>query len=99
MGTKLFVSEITIKFFNNGRKAEQYRFYQEHSSVYERIKPFNITSHYLLLLLSSSSSSSFLSPLCRVFAVIHLKQTVSRVYSFAAVLYLQFVLHVALFRL
>ena len=49
----------------------------------------------LLLLLSSSSSSS--SPLCRVFTIIYLKKHVSRVYSVAAVLYLQFVRYVMLF--
>ena len=43
--------------------------------------------------------SSLLSPLCRVFTVVYLKQTVSMVYSVAAVLYLQFVFHVMLFRL
>ena len=50
----------------------------------------------LLLLLSSSSSSSLssnlLSPSCRVFTITYLKHHV------AAVLYLQFVLHVMLFR-
>jgi hypothetical protein len=54
----------------------------------------------LLLLLSSSlsSSSPLLSPLCRLFTILYLKQTMSRVYSVAAILYLQFVLNVLLFR-
>ena len=53
----------------------------------------------LLLLLSSSSSSSLVSPLCRVFTIINLQQTMFLgVYVVAAVVYLQSVLHVMLFR-
>ena len=39
-----------------------------------------------------------LSPLCRVFTIIYLKQTLILGYSVAVVLYLQFLLHVMLFR-
>ena len=65
---------------------------------------FHISSYYctalvlLLLSSSSSSSSSLLLPLCRVFKTMHEKNHVPRVSSVAAVLYLQFVLNVTLFR-
>ena len=51
--------------------------------------------YYYFIILSSSLSSSLLSPACRVLTIIY---PVSRVYIVAAVLYLQFVLHVMLFR-
>ena len=52
----------------------------------------------LALVLSSSSSSPLLSPLCRIFTIIYLKQiNISRVCNVAAVLYLQLMLHVMLF--
>jgi len=51
------------------------------------------------LLLLLSTSLSLLSPLCRVFAFIYLKQTKFQgyVYAVAALLYLQFVVHIVLF--
>ena len=62
---------------------------------------YSFSTLLLLLLLLSSSLSSLLLPLFRVFTstcLMCLTQTVSRVYSVTAVLYLQFVLRVMLFR-
>ena len=51
VGTELFVSEISINFFNNGRNAEQYIKYIMNTRVFERIKRRNITPIIIIIII------------------------------------------------